>query len=449
MTKNRRLIVTSFLSGRLPAIASLAVLALVVCLSTATHAETLRKRYAFSYDRTIRQASSQMAASEARKLLLRDFLAAKFAPEIINRLANDIDMALDPSDAFLTDFKVVSEKLNTNETQVTLTVEGDFDFAEMVSALVQNKVLSFGKQPPKVMVLPSPRFQDPSAAKALRALIYDKIKQAGLQPIAFESAAAPVNFPIKDKISLTGIERQALVRSAVKYGADYLIYIDAEVETKPFSQGGYIADANFIHTILRPNGTVILGESIVSERGSGSSQMLAFDRALDSVAPVIAKLAIGQLYQSIYSDSDVIYDTPQLKEEKTVGISFASAAVVQAVVERLQKTGAAARLANGMSNVTAQVKIETTMDDIELFQWFNQQTFSINGMSFTTPVVAYLENVIEVEAVADQARPQRQALIEPPPRRARRGSSASTRIQQGPNSEVARVVLKMRPPKFN
>src|SRR5262249_57479072 len=117
------------------------------------------------------------------------------------------------------------------------------------------------------------------------------------------SNVASVDFRVKAKVTPSSVEVKSLVRSAVQYGADYLIYVDAEVENKPFSQGGYISDGNFIYTILRPNGNLILGESIVSERGSGSSPMLAFDRALASVAPVIAQAAIAHFYPPIYSST--------------------------------------------------------------------------------------------------------------------------------------------------
>ncbi len=447
MTKNRSSVGTSSLPAGFSAVAlSLTVLALIACSGITAHAETLRKRYTFPYDRTTRKASSTVAANQARKRLLQDFLAAKFSPEIINNLAEDIDVALDPPEDYLTSFNVVSERVNDEETQVTVTVEGEFDFAEMVSALVQNKVLSFGRQPPKVMVLPSSRFEDPKSAKTIRALIYDKIKQAGLRPVAFESAGESLTFRIKGTVTPTAIERQALIRAAVQYGADYLIYIDTEVEAKAFSRGGYVADANFIHTILRPNGALILGESIVSERGSGSSPTAAFDRALDSVAPVIAKVAIGQLYESLYSDSDVIYDRPQLKQEKTVVVNFATAALVQAVVARLEKTGATARLGTGMSDVSSRLTVETTMDDTDLYEWFNQQNFTVAGKGFKTPVVAYAENRIEVEAVAEQVRPKRPPLGRAPPRRPRRPPAAQPASAA---DSLAKVVLKMRPARFN
>jgi hypothetical protein len=404
-------------------------------------AETLKKRYIFDYDKTTRRASSIAAAAKARKKLLLDFLSAKFAPEIISNLSEDIDVALDPPDQFLSTFNVVSERLNEDETKVTLTVEGEFDFPEMINALVQNKVLSFGKQPPKVMVLPSSRFGDPAVAKSLRALIYDKIKQAGLRPVAFESAGESVSFRIKGNVTPAPTERQTLIRAAIQYGADYLVYIDTEIDARPFAQGGYIVDTTFIHTILRPNGALILGESITSERGSGSTATLAFERALDSVAPVIAKMAIAQLYQSIYSDSDVIYNTSKLKQEKSIVINFGNTSLGQALVERLVSAGMSARLGTGMSEVVSRLSVETTMDDFELYEWLNRQKFSIAGKEYTTPVVAYAENKLEVEAVTSQVVPKRQPILKAPPRNPKRSA-------QTPDS-LAKVVLQMRPPKFN
>ena len=413
-------------------------------------ADTVRKRYTFPYDRATRKASSMVAAKNARKQFLRDVLAEKFSPEITSKFAEDIDIALDPPDQYITTFTVISERTNADETQVTLTVEGDVDFAAMISALVQNKVLSFGKEAPKVMLIPSTRFEDPKAAKTLRALVYDKVRQAGLRPVAFESASDTVNLRVKAKVTPTEVERKAMIRQATQYGADYLIYIDAEVETKPFSQGGYIADGNFIYTILRPNGGLILGESIVSERGSGSSPMLAFDRALDSVAPVIAQTAIGQLYQAIYSDSDVVYDSVQLKEEKTVVVNFAPAIVVQSIIERLQNKGAKATLGTGMSDVSSRLKVETDMDDVDLYEWFNAQTLTAGGKTYKTPVVAYAENLIEVEAVVQAAQPRRTPLAKAPPRKPKPSTTTKPSAPASKNGDLlAKVTLKLRPAQFN
>ncbi|HKR11661.1 MAG TPA: hypothetical protein VJT15_06375 [Pyrinomonadaceae bacterium] len=415
-----------------------ALLAILLSCTAISRADTLRKRYTFSYDRSVRRASSEVAAKEARKRLIRDFIAAKFAPEISNKFAEDIDIALYPVEQYLTSFKVVGENINEDETQVTLTVQGELDLVEIVNALVENKVLSFGKEPPKVMIFPSDRFADSKAAKTLRALMYEKIKRAGLRPVGFENSRQSVSVRIKEKVTPTNLERQALIRTATEYGADYLIFIDTEVDAQPFSQGGYIADATFIHTILRPNGALILGESVTSERGSGSSPILALDRALDAVAPVIAKMAIAQLFEAIYADSDVIYNTAKLKEEKSIVIHRGSQTLVQEVLRQLELAGATTKLQSAMTDLSARAKIETSMDDLDLWEWFNKQTFKADGKTFKTPVVISAENIIEVEVVADQEKPVRAV---------RRAPVRKPRPSFGPLDALA--MLKLRPARFN
>jgi len=431
--------------GFLNIVQALALLLILLSCTVISRADTLRKRYTFPYDRSTRRASSLVAAKQARKSLIRDYIAAKFAPEISDRFKEEIDIALDPDDQYLTSFEVVSEKLNEDETQVTLTVQGEMDLVEIVNALVVNKVLSFGDKPPKVMIFPSDRFVDSKVAKTLRALMYEKIKKAGLRQVGFESSRQSVSIRIKDKVTPTAVERQALIRSATEYGADYLIFIDTEVDAQPFTQGGYIADATFIHTILRPNGALILGEAVTSERGSGSSAILAFDRALDSVAPVISKVAIAQLYEAIYADSDIIYSTQKLKEEKSIVIHLGSSTLVQEVLRRLELAGATTNLQGAMTGASARAKIETSMDDADLWDWFNQQTFKVDGRTFKTPVVLFAENTIEVEAVADQAKPKRPPLGQAPPRKPRPSTGPT-----GPQiDKSALVALKLRSPRIN
>lgn len=409
-----------------------------LCVSS-VRADTLRKRYDFDYNKITRLASLQVATAQARKMFLRDFLAAKFAPEVIQSLAEDIDVALDPSDQFLSTFNVVSERLNEDQTRVTLTVEGEVDFPEMINALVANKVLSFGNKPARVMVLPSSRFEDPSAAKALRALIYGKIKDAGLRPVAAETAGTSVSFRIKDNVVPNGIERQAMVKTAMQSNADYLIYIDTTADVRPFQSGGYIADTTFIHTILRPNGSLILGESITSERGSGSTAGSAFDNALDSVAPVIAKNVIAQLYQAIYSDSDVLYNTPRL-QSKSLLVNPGGKSVVPSLAERLRNDGASVTVGAEMADGISRLSVQTTMDDSDLYEWLNRQKYSVGGKNYTTPVVAYSDNKLEVEAITDQVAPKRAPLIKAPPRSVKRPSSMVAMNFQG------KLVLNLRSP---
>jgi|AFSR01.1.fsa_nt_gi hypothetical protein len=182
---------------RQPIFHTTAIWAVLLAITFSAQAETLKKRHTFDYNPATRTASEARARSKARKQFLIDFLEAKFSRAILESLAEEIDIALDPPEAFLTDFKITNTRLSDDETKITLTVEGDVNLPAMVAALVQNKVLSFGERPPRVMLLPSNRFDDPKAAKTLRALVYEQMRQAGLQPVAFEGMTEITSVQIK------------------------------------------------------------------------------------------------------------------------------------------------------------------------------------------------------------------------------------------------------------
>jgi hypothetical protein len=405
-------------------IRSLAILCLlVVGFGVAAQAETLKKRYTFDFNSATRTASEAKAKKKARKQFLADFLEAKFSKEIVTSLAEEIDVALDPPDDFLVNFEIKTTKYNDDETKIILTVEGEVDLPAMVSALVQNKVLSFGERPPKVMFIPSSRFQNPKAAKTLRALVFEKMKQAGLQSVAFEGVTEITSVQIKQSPGSLKI----LAKQALQYGADYLIYIDPETDNRPASVGGYICDANFTYTVMRPNDNRILGEGVISQRGSANSQMVAFDKTLDEAAPTLISQAVGQLYQSIFSDSDVIYDKKQLKNQIALSIFFkTSPEQTQAIIKALQAQGIYVNL--GVGAAGDRLSLETTMDVLDLYNYFNDTTFTTDkGAKFKAPSVGFGENTLEVEIVAPNGAPKKPRPSGAPVRRSNPNTSANAK----------------------
>lgn len=407
-------------------------------------AETLKKRYTF--DRKpgeARRIFENSAATRAKQQFLADFLIQKFSKDIVENLKEEIDIALDPPDEYVVDFQIKTSKMSEDESKITLTVEGDINLPAMVTALVNNKVLSFGEKPPRIMYLPSNRWDNPKAAKTLRALLYDKIKQAGLQPVAFEGITEVTS--VQGKISPEGVK--VLAKTALQYKADYLMYIDLEADNKPASVGGYICDANFIYTIMRPNDNTILGESVVSERGSGSSSMLAFDRTLDAASPSIITQSVGQLYRSIFADSDVIYDTKQLKNSISLTVYFKDSPLqTQAIIKGLQNQGATVDL--GVGGAADRMTIETTMEVLDLYNYFNDQTFEANGQKFKTPVIDYGENTISVEIVKPGAPPKKPVVQKnPPPRRPKPTPTASAGAGK-PKTIVLSLKGTVRPPSY-
>jgi hypothetical protein len=438
--------------------------ALVLSVVATAGAEVKRKRYTFDLNPKIRAASIMKAKTLAKQEFLRDYLAGKFSPEITNRYAEDIDIALTPPDRFLTKFDVIAEDTESKPGQVVLTVEGEVDTAAMIAALVQGDVLSFGADPPKIMMMPSPRFGADYPVEPVRALVYDQIKQAGLRPVDYTQTKENVSVQIRKGGQLAPNDVKVLARQATVYNADFLVYVDIDPQVKPYSQGGYIADPDLLYTIVRPNANEILGEGAVTARGNGSSPKLAFNSALDQVAPVFATDMLGRLYQSIYEASDVITDQVQLANQIELTIDEARPEQIRAVLDRLKAMGANVDLAAGSgSGMVSHFNIEIPMDDEQLYEQLNGLRLSAAGREFRTPVVFFAENRVEIEVVPVNAQPRRAAAPRPKPRAtglARNngrsgtgggfgGAGGSRGTTGGPEvATKAKVLLKLKPAKF-
>ena len=437
--------------------------ALVAMLATVAGAEVKRKRYTFDLNPKIRQASLIKARTLAKQAFLRDYLADKFSADITNRYAEDIDIALTPPDRFLTSFEVIAEDTESKPGQVVMTVEGVVDTAAMISGLVQNDVLSFGDDPPKIMMMPSPRFGGDYPVEPIRALVYDQVKQAGLRPVDYNQNKENVSVQIRKGGQLAPNDIKILVRQATIYNADFLIYVDVDPQVKPFSQGGYIADSDLLYTIVRPNANEILGEGAISARGNGSSPKLAFNRALDDIAPVFASDMLGRLYQSIYEASDVITDQVQLANQIELTIDEARPEQIQAVLNHLKGQGARVDLLAGSgSGMVSRFGVEIAMDDMQVYELLNGLRLSAAGREFRTPVVHFAENRVEVEVVPINAQPRRTAAPRPKPRAtglaSNRGNNSGGNFggARGTGStaanatlaQKAKVTLKFKPAKF-
>ena len=436
------------------ALCALAILSLLIVPASA---EVKRKRYTFDLNPKIRQASINKAKVQAKSAFLRDYLAGKFSPEIVDRYAEDIDIALTPPDRFLTRFDVIAEDEDSKPGQVVLTVEGEVDLAAMVAALVQGDVLSFGDDPPKIMMMPSPRFTSDVPVEPLRALVYNDIKQAGLRPVDYTQIKENVSIQVRKGGQLDPSAIKVLARQAEVYNADFLIYVDIDPQVKPFSQGGYIADSDLTYTIVRPNANEILGEGAISARGSGSAPKLAYNKALDEIAPIFSSDMLGNLYSSIYSNSDVITDTVQLKNQIELTIDEAKPDQIQALLSKFKGMGARVDLAAGSgSGMVSRFNLEIAMDDVQLYEMLNSQRVSGPGGDFKTPVVFYAENRVEIEVVPIAGTAKRALAAKPKNRntalagnRGFNGGSGSGSGRNGTSlASKAKITLQLRPAKF-
>lgn len=392
-------------------------IAILAVIAVTAQAEVKRKRYTFELNPRLRGSSLQKARNQAKLAFLRDYLGSKFSPEIVNRYAEDIDIALTPPDRFLTKFDIIAEDEDSRPGEVVLTVEGQIDLAAMVAALVQGEVLSFGDDAPKIMLMPSPRFTSDTPIEPVRALIYNDVKQAGLRPVDYTQIKENVSIQITKGGQLAPNSIKILARQAAIYNADFLIYVDIDPQVKPFSQGGYIADPDLLYTIVRPNANEILGEGVISARGNGSSPKLAYNSAIDAIAPILSSDMVGHLYESIYSQSSVITDTVQLKNQIELTIDEAKPEQIQAIMDKLRGMGANVDLAVGSgSGIVSRFNLEIAMDDMQLYEMFNGLRLSAGGREFKTPVVYFAENKVEVEVVPISGVARKTAAPRPKPR---------------------------------
>lgn len=417
----------------------------LLSLATNTQAETLRKRYTYDFNPATRRASEQKAERLARAQFVHDFLGAKFSKEIVDNLGEELDIALDPIDSYLLSFQVVSSK--DDGEKIVLTVEGDVDLAGMVTALVSNKVLSFGERPPKILFLAAQTTDSPKATKSLRALMFDKLKQSGLQPVDSQGITEILSTQIKSKVTANSSEMKILQKTMVQYNADYLVYVDIEADNRPASIGGYICDANFTYTIVRPNNNIILAESLITTRGNGNTAMIAFDKALDKALPDISNQSIGQLYRAIYGDSDVVYNTVQQDNSISVSIYEAKPNQVSKIMEALQQTGSKVSLGVGTANVS-KITVEGTLDTLGLFKFFNQQSLAIGNSKFKIPVVGYTENSIDIEVTNISQTPTRPASTTPPVVKPKPPKD-NTLKSQNKSRNLPIVTLKLKPISYS
>ncbi len=395
---------------------------LCLCAPPAAQAEVLRKRYTLP--------NSTGVTEEAKRRLIQDYLREKLSPQLITDFAEAVDIALDPPDQYVQSFQIVSQRESGNS--VVVTVEGEMDTAAMVTALVLNKVITFGSDPPRIMFLSAPESQDQRATNKVRALAFKQMRQAGLQAVA-DQQVETLQVRIKDITSASETQRQVLVRKAKEYNADFLIYISTEVDAKSVLSGKrFVTDTNLTYTIFRPNGNLILAEATIRGRGQGVSEMLAFDSALDGdggddegITKAFARDAIGQLYEAIFAASEVGGSGSAAAAEKIITITGADSLLVTAISQKLKTVGDNVRLLTG-GTTSARLRLETSLDDLGLYEWFTAQTFVVGAKRYQTPVTFYAENQLEVEAVLFGAKPHKKPATGKPQPRAKPQNTTPT-----------------------
>ena len=178
--------------------------------------------------------------------------------------------------------------------KVRVVCEAEIDAAGMVLRLVNNRILSFGKSAPRVLLLPMAGTA-PETLVSLRARMTETLGAAGITVVAAETARPAT------------ADRAAATRAARDAGAHFVAETTVSPVRAPSPVGGVVLDTTIQYTLMRVYDAAIVAEQVFpAERTSGVNYEMALGRALDKLAPVAAKGLGGRLAETIFANGSVI-----------------------------------------------------------------------------------------------------------------------------------------------
>ena len=315
-------------------------------MPAAAHAEVFRS--AVVVDRpagVARRLADLEVDANARKALVEAFIAQRLS-ETLTRLRGDrVSTSLEPIESFIDDFMVVS-KTDVDATHVRVTGEGDIDSAAIVMQLVSHKILSFGSNPPKVLLIPGTGTRT-EAMQGIRGRMADTLGKAGITLLAGEATQAAT--PIRGPLNQAGV-----IAAGIDAGADFVAVIAYSTARAPSAVGGAVLDGTLQYTLIRPHDGVIIGEQVFTGRGSGGSEDLASRMVMDDLAPGVARGLAGRLAEAIFSNGQVIDPDVAAPTIRINVYARPSAAATNALVGVLRNEGVQVSLGSG--NAALQVR---------------------------------------------------------------------------------------------
>jgi len=341
--------------------------------------------------------------ADAKRLLAEEYLNRRFSPVLLARRGDDIRVALDPLAALLSGFKVVS-RTDMPGNQVRVVCEADVDAAAVVLRLVENRVLSFERLGPRLLLAPAVG-TSPEVLQALRARMTEVVGGSGITVIA-EEAAAPGLTAARGPID----ERAAHTRAAVDAGAHFVALLAVSPVRAPSPAGGVVLDTSVRYTLLRAYDSAIVGEhAFPSERTSGVNYEMAMQRVLDQVGPAAARSIAGRVAEALFSNGRVV-DTTVQQSDVTINVMLRpNAAATTAFLAFLRERGFHAALGTGRETTGDRVPAERiTVNDHasveELYALFAGASFGPSN-ALHASVFEHGADSLGVEIVDGSAKP--------------------------------------------
>ena len=259
-------------------------------------------------------AANRTIDAAAQRALAEAFITERLSPVFLARRGDQVRVALEPLQTLLGPVNVVS-RTPVEGDQVSVICEADVDAAGIVLRLVENGMLSYGQDRPRLLLLPSGTRRDDAVKsndssetlRALRVRVSDAVRSTGITLLSDETVPADA----RNTAGSTD-ERARMMKFAVDTNAHF-IALTTVSSTRAPSPAGVVLDVVVQYTLLRPSNAAIIGEDIFTGRGSGSSAEMALGRVLNEVAPAFAKSLAGALALDVFQHNRVV--DPELPVE--------------------------------------------------------------------------------------------------------------------------------------
>ncbi len=377
-----------------------------------------------------RRAADLAADALARKALIESIINERMSPTLLEWRGAEIRNALEPLDALISHFSVVTRESLDGERE-RLLVDADVDLGAVLLRLVTAKVLTILPEAPRILLVPGPG-TSLEMVKAIRSRLRTTLAAAGLELPAVEEVAT--RFVAPPATSALGVA--AVVRQLAETRADLIAIITVNTQQAPSTVGGVVLDATVHFSVVRPNDNAIVGEQAFSTRGAGATRLLAEQAMLDDVSPAVARALGGQICSAVFAGANLIEPSAVLHRAFTVNVFYrpsgaATTALVGYLVGRnLRVHLGSSALADGTGEFHNRVgdarfgatrpapadrlvvEGDATVED--LYNLLSNARFG-SGNAFSVSVIEYADNYVGVEILDERTPPRVPKVVSPPP----------------------------------
>ena len=343
----------------------------------------------------------------SRQALIERYLRERLSAVLLQRREPEVRTALEPLGTLLNGFKVVTRAELPGTNQVRVVCEADVDTADVVRRLVESRVISFGDRPPRMLLLPAPG-TPPDLLRTLRARMSDTMRGAGITVLADETVVSPV------QARGGAYDRIGVSKAGVDSGAQFVAITTVSAAPPLASQGLVALDVTIRYTLLRVYDAAVVAEGIFSQRGGGGSQEAAMQRAIEEMAPLVARGLAGRVAEAVFSNGHVV-DLSQQPGMVTINVKRRpNAAATTAFLSFLRERGFRAALGPGRQapgeGVPAErVVIEGRASVEELYSLFAITRFG-EAQALSASVFEHGSDSLGVEILDGSTAPEHQPV---------------------------------------